>query len=204
MARPSKPLIAKDKTLKVALKIVDREGLSALSVRRLGKELNINGYSLYHHFENKDGIVIALCEYVLEQIDETEPQDQPWQEWVLQSQQRAYEVLSQHPNIVPALLKYNLLGISKSATEQRARFLADQGLPPAAILALIEGQVILTAGFLSLEPMEENFNRDTSLESEAPFVYELGTKSGFLPRPQLLELATRSLIEGIEKQYSLA
>ena len=204
MARPSKPLIAKDKTLKVALKIVDSEGLSALSVRRLGKELNINGYSLYHHFKNKDGIVIALCEYVLEQIEETEPQDQAWQEWVLQSQLRAYEVLSQHPNIVPALLRYNLLGISKSATEQRARFLADQGLPAAAILALIEGQVILTAGFLSLEPMEENFNRDASLEFEAPFVYELGTRAGFLPRPKLLELATRSLIEGIEKEYSLA
>lgn len=204
MARPSTPLISKQATLEVALKIVDEDGLAALSIRRLGKELNVNGYSLYHHFKNKDGIVIALCQYVLQQIDDSEPGDTSWQEWILESQLRAYEVLSAHPNIVPAVLKHNLLGVHKRGTEKVARFLADQGLPPEAILALIEGEIILTAGFLSLEPLEDNFNRDASLETDAPFVYELGTKVGFLPRPKLLALATRSLIEGIEKQYSLA
>ncbi|MAT91626.1 MAG: hypothetical protein CME59_03410 [Halioglobus sp.] len=204
MARPSTPLIDKDKTLEVALEIVDNEGLAALSIRRLGKELNVAGYSLYHHFKNKEGILVALCKYVLDQIEYKEPAGQSWQATTLDSQMRAYEILSNHPNIVPAIIEHNLLGVRRYESEQVARYLADKGLPAEAILALIECQAILVAGFLSLESLEENFSRDASLEVDAPYLFELGKNAEFLSRAQLLKLVTLSLIDGIEKKYSLS
>lgn len=202
MARPTKPLITKEKTLEVALKIVDEEGLSALSVRRLGRELSIHGFSLYHHFKNKDGILVALCEHVLDQVIVNRPLNTSWQEWILESHIKSYEALSQHPNLIPALLKYNLLGTQKSATERISKTLIQQGLAPEAVLPLIEGLTIITAGLLSLDPLEDNFKSDDSLETDAPTVYKLGTQSGFLPRIKLLEFAIKSLIKGIEEKYA--
>lgn len=203
MARPSTPLISKDKTLKAALKIVDEEGLSGLSIRRLGKELKISGYSLYHHFENKDAILVALCEHVLESVGPDKFSDRPWQESILTSNLKAHEQLSQHPNLVPALLKFNLLGVQMGVSDRVTHNLIEQGVPPEAILPLLEGLAILMAGFLSLEPLEGNFKDKKLLENEAPAIYKLAAKFEFLPRQQLLELVTRSFIEGIREQYAI-
>lgn len=204
MARPSTPLINKEKTLQVALKIVDNEGLSALSIRRLGKELNINGYSLYHHFENKDGILVGLCEHVLGQVERSEQLDKPWQDWMLESTLNSYETISQHPNLVPAILKYNLLGIQQKASDQISQILTTQGVPAKAILPLIEGLTVLIAGFVSLEPLENVFNKHDALDVKAPSIFELGTTIGFVPRQQLLELTAKSFIKGIEEQYVIS
>ena len=46
MARPKKALISRRKTLEAALRIIDAEGLEALSIRRLGRALNVQGISL--------------------------------------------------------------------------------------------------------------------------------------------------------------
>lgn len=204
MARPSTPLISKERTLEVALKIVDEEGLSAVSIRRLGKELNINGYSLYHHFENKDGILVSLCEYVLNNVEAGNISGRSWQAWMQDSTIKSYKTLSAHPNLVPAILKYNLLGVGQKASDRVSLVLTEHGLPPEAILPLIEGLTVLIAGFLSLEPLENNFNKNNSLKTNAPSIYDLGTNIGFLPRQQLLELSAQSFIKGIEDKYAIA
>ena len=59
--RPKVPLISKRKTLEAALRIIDAEGLESLSVRRLAIELNVNGASLYHHFKNKEEILVGAA-----------------------------------------------------------------------------------------------------------------------------------------------
>ena len=65
MGRPKQALISRRKTLEVALRIIDEEGLDALSIRRLGDELNVRGISLYHHFPSKEHILIGACELAL-------------------------------------------------------------------------------------------------------------------------------------------
>ena len=59
MGRPKQALISRRKTLEVALRIIDEEGLEELSIRRLGKELNVRGISLYHHFKSKADILVG-------------------------------------------------------------------------------------------------------------------------------------------------
>ena len=43
--------------------------MHALSIRRLGAELHVNGASLYHHFANKDEILQAVGRAVLAEIE---------------------------------------------------------------------------------------------------------------------------------------
>src|SRR5436190_10731293 len=48
-----------------AMALVDREGLDALSTRRLGEELGCEAMSIYHHFPNKAHLMDALVDLML-------------------------------------------------------------------------------------------------------------------------------------------
>jgi AcrR family transcriptional regulator len=61
---------------RAALTLVDREGLGALSMRRLGAELGVEGMAVYHHFANKDAL---LDEVVTEVLRQTAPE--PTGDW---------------------------------------------------------------------------------------------------------------------------
>ena len=45
--------------------LVDREGLEALSTRRLGDELGCEAMSIYHHFPSKAYLMDALVDMML-------------------------------------------------------------------------------------------------------------------------------------------
>jgi AcrR family transcriptional regulator len=49
--------------------VADREGLDALTMRRLGAELGVEAMSLYKHVANKDGILDGIVELVVAEID---------------------------------------------------------------------------------------------------------------------------------------
>jgi AcrR family transcriptional regulator len=50
------------------MKVADREGLQALSMRRLGKELRVEAMSLYHHLPGKDGLLDGLAAALFDEI----------------------------------------------------------------------------------------------------------------------------------------
>jgi TetR/AcrR family transcriptional regulator, tetracycline repressor protein len=57
-----------DRILEAALGIVDREGIDALSMRRLGRELGVDPMAVYHHLPNKQAIIHGLVERVFQEI----------------------------------------------------------------------------------------------------------------------------------------
>ncbi len=50
------------------MKIADRDGLPALTMRRLGKDLGVEAMSLYHHLPGKGGLLDGLAEALCEEI----------------------------------------------------------------------------------------------------------------------------------------
>jgi AcrR family transcriptional regulator len=57
-----RPGLSRDRVVDTALAIVDRDGLDALTMRRLAAELGVEAMSLYHWFPNKAAILDALVE----------------------------------------------------------------------------------------------------------------------------------------------
>jgi AcrR family transcriptional regulator len=55
MAR-EKVLCGKEEIVRVAVGIVDREGMEALSVRRIAKELGVSSMTIYNYVENLQDI----------------------------------------------------------------------------------------------------------------------------------------------------
>ncbi|WP_320780144.1 TetR/AcrR family transcriptional regulator [Streptomyces sp. CRN 30] len=106
MARPRKPLLSTDRIVSVAGRLVDAEGLAALSTRRLAAELGVSGPSLYNHFRTKDEILEAVADSVSARVDLSMFEDgRDWRtalhDWALSYR----AALRDHPNIVPVLAR---------------------------------------------------------------------------------------------------
>lgn len=67
MPRPAK--ISREEVLAAALQIVDQQGLSALSMRRIGDVLGVEAMSLYHHVANKAAVLDGVHEAVLRELE---------------------------------------------------------------------------------------------------------------------------------------
>jgi len=86
-----------------ALAIVDRDGLDALSMRRLGAELGVEGMAIYRHFPNKAAVLAGIVEVLLAELVIPPPSDVPWQT-VFREVSRAYRaLLLRHPHAIPLL-----------------------------------------------------------------------------------------------------
>jgi AcrR family transcriptional regulator len=72
VARPARaerrsPL-TRERVLKTAVRLADREGIDAVSMRRLGTELGIEAMSLYTHVRGKDDLLDGMIELVIGEI----------------------------------------------------------------------------------------------------------------------------------------
>lgn len=52
---------------RAALALIDRDGLGALTMRRLGAELGVEGMAVYHHFANKNALLDEVVTEALRQ-----------------------------------------------------------------------------------------------------------------------------------------
>src|SRR5215208_6350906 len=85
-----------------ALKLLDRDGLAAFSMRRVAEELDTGAASLYWHVGSKDGLLDLILEEVIgEQVDEIpEPDPDRWQEQVKDVARTMRETILRHRDIV--------------------------------------------------------------------------------------------------------
>ena len=60
--------LSRRQVLATALEIVDREGLEALSMRRLGAELGVDPMTIYHHAGGKERLFDGVAELLWEEV----------------------------------------------------------------------------------------------------------------------------------------
>ena len=143
MPRPKVPLISKRKTLEAALRIIDEEGLEALSVRRLAIELNVNAASLYHHFHNKEEILVGAATLALQEVRTPETRDEDWPVWLMRNGHRLRRALVAHPGLIPIMMRRDLLGIGVAELDTTAALLEEEGVPVGAIAPILDYGEIL-------------------------------------------------------------
>ncbi|MEV6284409.1 TetR/AcrR family transcriptional regulator C-terminal domain-containing protein [Kribbella sp. NPDC051770] len=62
--------LSRDAILAAALRIVDDEGVEAMTMRRLAGTLGVNPMSIYHHLPNKAAVFAGLAEVVFAGLDD--------------------------------------------------------------------------------------------------------------------------------------
>lgn len=194
MGRPSKPLISRKRTLEVALNIIDKEGLDALSIRRLGRELDVQGISLYHHFQGKDDILTGVCALALADVRTPTSSELPWRDWLFQNAVAYRKALKAHPNLIPILMKRHPLRIGLSEHNATAALLAVQGVPAGAVMPLLEALEELALGSASYQSAVENDEHSNEWKANYPYLFHL-SKQATLTNDRIFELIARAAID---------
>lgn len=59
----------RERVLAAAVRLADREGVDAISMRRVGLELGVEAMSLYNHVANKNDLLDGMVDIVINEID---------------------------------------------------------------------------------------------------------------------------------------
>ncbi|WP_031469350.1 TetR/AcrR family transcriptional regulator [Sciscionella sediminilitoris] len=139
--------------LRAAIGLADREGLAALSMRRLGTELGVEAMALYHHFPNKDALLDGVVGELVAEADVPEFGGADWRDNLRVYTRARFDTLVAHPNLIP-------LTLSRPATtegnlrimERVLRSLENAGFEPLRALDMVfalNGLIVINAALLT-------------------------------------------------------
>jgi AcrR family transcriptional regulator len=174
-SKRSKPL-TRDEIFSAALAIVDADGIDALSMRRLARELGVEAMSLYHHVPNKAALLDGVVELSLAAQAPQAPLGDAWQDIVTGAVCGFRRALVAHPNVLPMIVAHPPTSKEQSAVyiEGPLRFLVANGFPDRdaselfeAVFALSFGHAMLSTNYPAITPegappvdfTEESFER---------------------------------------------
>jgi TetR/AcrR family transcriptional regulator, tetracycline repressor protein len=90
--------LTKERILEKAIELLDAEGVQGLSMRRLGEALGVEAMAVYHYFPNKDAMLDAVVELL---IQETGPAEltpgTDWKSLMASGPAAAGRALEAHP-----------------------------------------------------------------------------------------------------------
>ena len=95
MATKRQPL-SRDRVLDAAIALADERGLESVSMRALAQDLNAGAMSLYNHVANRQDLLDAMVDRVIDEIEL--PEDAPdWEAAVRTCAISAHEAFVRHP-----------------------------------------------------------------------------------------------------------
>lgn len=95
--RASRPPLTRERILLAARDLADREGLAALTMRRLGAELGVEAMSLYGHVRSKDDVLDGLVDVVVGDWADPLPDSDDWAAVVRATMAFAHDALLARP-----------------------------------------------------------------------------------------------------------
>ena len=96
--RTREPL-TRERVIDAALRVMDAEGLEAVTMRRIAREVGVEAMSLYHHVEDKEDLLDGICERVMADFEYPEQTDD-WRENCRRGARAWRRLLQQHPSVM--------------------------------------------------------------------------------------------------------
>jgi AcrR family transcriptional regulator len=151
---PGRPALTREAVVARALEIGTAEGLEAVSLRRLAQEFGVTPMALYRHVRDKQGLINAMTEAVLEGIDATvglRP-EMTWTERLRMYIDNYKVQMDARPLAIPLSIAYNAEGPPSfwRVLEDLLGILLDAGFARREALVLIRMISNLLAGYLLL------------------------------------------------------
>ena len=95
--------MSRRRVLEEAVRFVDRAGLEALTMRKLGAELGVEAMSLYNHVPNKSALLDGMVEVLLGEL-EIPAENHDWEERIRGGYRAFRRLAHEHPNVFPLLV----------------------------------------------------------------------------------------------------
>jgi AcrR family transcriptional regulator len=158
--RPARQRLTRERVLTAALRLVDSDGLDALTMRRLGQELDRDPMALYRYAKNRTALLDGVAELVLCQLT-IAPGVTDWKAQLHRTAHQFRGLALAHPNVVPLLVTRPLstpLGLRPLGTlrplEQLLALLVSAGFPATRALQIYRAYFGLLHGHLLNELQE--------------------------------------------------
>ncbi|GAA1956239.1 TetR/AcrR family transcriptional regulator C-terminal domain-containing protein [Kitasatospora viridis] len=140
--------LSREKVLRTALELAERDGVEKLSMRRLGTALGVEAMTLYHYVPNKAALLDGLVELVVRDVrpDFTGPPAE-WPSRLREFAVRFRAELLRRPGVIP-LVATRPAGSAGAlrAVESAAALLVAAGLDPVAALRVVNSVSTLVVG----------------------------------------------------------
>ncbi len=178
--------LSRDAILDKAVELLDRDGLAALSMRKLGAALAVEAMSLYNHIPSKAALLDGIHERILLSLDPPTP-TRGWRVFARHQAHALHRALRAHPHALP--LFATRPASTPAAVERLDRYLEvllKAGFKPLDALSIVQlvaqlvvGHVMWTTSIAAaeltvetappthipqIERVLENWNPDRELE----------------------------------------
>lgn len=189
--------LTREAILGAALDMVDREGLKAVSMRRLGSSLGVEAMALYHHIDGKEALFDGLVEHVFAHASAQPFKGGDWREWMRAYAEGLLATLSAHPNVLPLVVSRPAQTPRNHKAMERALLeLEESGFEPRLALDVVYALNGLVVGYAVIAADDES--RATELEpidAEAYPRFAAASRPGHSPVTRF-EFALRAMLDG--------
>ncbi|NUR69894.1 MAG: TetR/AcrR family transcriptional regulator [Hamadaea sp.] len=163
-AKPIRRQLSRDAIVDAALGVLDKEGLDAVTMRRVGQELHTGAASLYVHVENKEELHHLLLDRVIADIPLEKPDPTRAVEQIKDFVRNSVRVMASHPGVSQIAMS----GLPSGANAMRMM----EYLLTLLRLAGMPDQVAAWAGdllgdFIPAIALEQSFFRAAGITEES-------------------------------------
>ncbi|WP_331721423.1 TetR/AcrR family transcriptional regulator C-terminal domain-containing protein [Streptomyces sp. NBC_00212] len=123
-ARREQPALSREQIVAEAIRLLDTEGLEALSMRRLGARLNAGATSLYSHVASKDELIELVVDEVYGEMEVPDAQEAGWRSAAAHSAQSLRAAILRHPWLVSVLGRAGFSSLGPNMMRNTDRLLA--------------------------------------------------------------------------------
>jgi AcrR family transcriptional regulator len=142
-ARRRREPISREAIVTAAVQLLDREGLAALSMRRLAEELGTGAASLYWHVGSKDGLLDLVLDHLIGEGKVPDPDPRRWPEQLKDVARAQRATTLRHPYIVRISIGRIPMGPNALRFSERVlAILRAGGVPPRLA---VQGYLLLIA-----------------------------------------------------------
>lgn len=140
-----------------ALDVADREGLTAVSIRRIAQDFDVTPMALYWHVKNKDELLAAMGDRVIDAVEVSDLPADGGLERLRPLLQRLVDALARHPGSTE-LVQFRILQCPRGQllAEQALTVLAEAGFDQQRRAdlsrAALQSVVMLVVGAPGAEP----------------------------------------------------
>lgn len=211
--------LSKELVLRAAITLADRDGIDALTMRRLAQELGVEAMSLYYYVANKDELLSGMVDLVASEI-EAPSGGADWKTAIRRSAISFHDTLARHrwatnimisgpPGVGPAQLRYS---------DALLRRLRESGLSPElthhayhALDSHIVGSTLWAAGVSTVMKTKadfvQKFIRELPRDEYPDFANHVDqhmTKSVRTTGKSEFEFGLDLILDGLEQMHDAA
>lgn len=196
--------LSRDVIVDAALRLLDRDGASGLSMRRLADELGSGAGAIYWHVANKEQLIQLMFDRVIGELPLPEVDPSRWQEQIKQAARDARDAMTDHPGL--AELSFGRIPLGPNAVryfEWHLSVLRAGGLPDR-VVALAGDLIHLYVDSFSFEECVGISAPSGEESSVADFIGQLREYFASLPVdrfPNITELADELTTGGPDVRF---